>query len=190
MPYISHMPAYPTLVSEALGAEKRVVALGGWGAYKSWDGKHESRIGAIYERLCAVVPGGDKPYRFAERPADAVIINLGTNDGSALSKTPQGERAKEEEAFISDAEALLRLVRVHQPKAHIFWAYGLCGTAMEQPIRQAVERFCAAGGEKASYLPLPDADGDVGSRSHPSRHAHERAAEVIIQAIRETVKGA
>ncbi len=190
MPYISHMPAYPTLVSEALGAEERVVALGGWGAYKSWDGRHESRIGAIYEKLCAVVPGGDIAYDFAARPADFVIVNLGTNDGSALKGMPEEALPRERENFRRDAEELLKTVRLHQPGAHIIWAYGLCGDAMAPCIRRAVEARRAAGDDRVSYLPLPDAAGDVGSRAHPSRHAHRRAAEALLRAIRETLKGA
>lgn len=184
MPFISHMPAFPTLVTEALHAEKRLVALGGWGVYKSWDCNHDSRIGAIYEKLCAVIPGGDVPYDFNERDADAVVINLGTNDGSALRKTPEEERETEIENLIRDAVALLSLVRVHQPRARIFWAYGLCGVEMTEALKAAVERYRAVSGDQnVCFLPLPDAEGDVGSRSHPSRRAHEKAAETIIRAI-------
>ena len=182
LPYISHMYAYPTLTSAALNAEKRVVALGGWGAYKSWDGKHECRLGAIYERLCAVIPGGDAPYSFNERPADFVVINLGTNDGTAFKSVPAEDAEAETALFIHDAEALLALVRAHQPKAHILWAYGLCGNAMEQPIREAVARRRAAGDDRVSYLPLPEAM-DVGSRMHPCREAHAAAARAIEGAI-------
>ena len=183
LPYISHMPAFPTLASVMLDAEKRVVALGGWGAYKSWDGKHECRIGAIYERLCAVTPGGDTPYSFHERPADYVVINLGTNDGTALKDLPAEEKKKEEALFTRDAEALLALVRAHQPKACILWAYGLCGSVMEKGIRKAVEQRQSAGDGRVAYLPLPEAK-DVGSRMHPSREAHLEAARTIADAIR------
>lgn len=188
MPYISHMPAFPALVSAALDAEERVVALGGWGAYKSWDGRHESRIGAIYEQLCAVVPGGERRYDFHEREADAVVINLGTNDGSALKAVPKDARAREEEAFMADAAALIGLVRRHQPRARILWAYGLCGEEMAACIQKAVDGARAAGDGNVSYLPLPPAQ-DVGSRMHPSRRAHERAAEVIAGALREILQG-
>ena len=92
MVYISHMPAFPTLVSEALRADKRVIALGGWGVARSWDNDPESRIGRIYDRLCAVIPGGDVPAPEGEKPADAVIINLGTNDNSAFDRVPRPEQ--------------------------------------------------------------------------------------------------
>lgn len=187
MPYISHMPAFPTLTAEALGAEKRIVALGGWGAYKSWDGHHESRIGAIYEKLCAVTPGGDIPYDFSGRAADFVIINLGTNDGTALKDASPETLPGERENFRRDAEELMRLVRAHQPKARIFWAYGLCGSVMAPCIQKAIEARRAAGDQRVSYLPLPEAE-EVGSRFHPSRRAHRRAARVIEEAIRAAGK--
>ena len=185
MPFISHMPAFPTLVAEALNAEKRLVALGGWGAYKSWDCNHDSRIGRIYGQLCGVTPGGDTPYGFEERGADAVVINLGTNDQSALSKAPAEQRAEEEENLIRDAVLLLKTVRAHQPDAVILWAYGLCGAALAPVLERAVIRYRLISGDAhARFLPLPDAAGDVGSRSHPGRRAHERAAETIIGALR------
>ena len=59
MAWISNLVAYPTLVSERLNAEKRVMALGGWGVYRSWDNRPECTMGRIYDKLCAVVTGGD-----------------------------------------------------------------------------------------------------------------------------------
>ncbi|MBQ9262994.1 MAG: hypothetical protein IJ189_02145 [Clostridia bacterium] len=185
MPLISHMPAFPTLVSEKLHAEKRVIALGGWGVYKSWDCNHDSRIGRIYEELCGITPGGDGPYDFQERPADAVVINLGTNDGSAFSKADPAEMKTEEANLIQDVKILLAMVRKHQKKAHIFWAYGLCGVQMTDVLQKAVQAYREeTDDQNVSFLPLPDANGDVGSRSHPSRAAHEKAAAVIVNAIR------
>ena len=189
MMWISHMPAFPTLVCSLLNADKRVVALGGWGAYKSWDGHHESRIGAIYEKLCAVTPGGEKDYDFDERGADAVVINLGTNDGSAIGKEAPENREAEARRLTQDAVELLKTVRRHQPNAFLFWAYGLCGVDMTPFLKAAVEQYRAeTGDQRAAYLPLPDANGDVGSRLHPSRDAHRRAAAVIAEAIRRAAE--
>lgn len=183
MAWISNQFAYPTLVCEALDAEKRVVALGGWGAYLSYDANEAHAIGKIYDRLCAIVPGGDVPNAFgAQRPADAVVINLGTNDDSGLSGLEGAKREAGLAAFEERALDLLRQVRAAHPGARVLWAYGLCGNALEAPLRRAVERFCAAG-DRAEYLPLEDCDGSVGSRSHPSREAHVRAARRIAAAL-------
>ena len=184
MVYISNQFAFPTLVAEALNAEKRVIALGGWGAYLAFDGDPNRAIGKIYDRLCPLVPGGDVPYDFtAQRPADAVVINLGTNDGSAIDHLEGAEREKALAAFEDSAAGLLAQVRAHNPEAWIIWAYGLCGVGMSEPVRRAVCRRVAEGDARLEYLALDDCDGSVGSRTHPSRAAHVRAAQQIAGAI-------
>ncbi len=185
--WISHMPAFPTLVSEGLDAEKRVIALGGWGASRSWDNQPESRIGRIYDRLCAITPGGDVPAPdpARERPADAVVINLGTNDASALNSMDPADRPAAEKELRARAAKLMAAVRARYPRAFILWAYGLCGAQAEPILRAAVEDRRNAGDDRVRYLCLTPAASN-GSRMHPSREAHEKAAEEIM----ETLKGA
>lgn len=184
MVWISNQFAFPTLAARRLDAEKRVVALGGWGAHRSFDGDATHTIGGIYDALCAVVRGGESAYDFAlQRPADAVVINLGTNDASALNKMDDEERRAELAAFEESAVALLEKVRLRNPGAAILWAYGLCGDAMAEPIRRAVARRNAKGDERTRYLALDDCAGDLGSRSHPGRASHRRAAEQIAAAL-------
>ncbi len=182
MIWISHMSAFPTLVSERLNAEKRVIALGGWGAARSWDNQPDSRIGRIYDRLCAVTPGGDVPAGFPERPADAVVINLGTNDASALSKQPEADRAAAEEELRIRARELMKAVRVRYPQALILWAYGLCGKQVKSILQAAVKDRQDAGDMNVRYLSLSPALSN-GSRMHPSREAHRIAANEISEAL-------
>lgn len=184
MAWISNCVAYPTLVSERLNAEKRVIALGGWGVYRSWDGKPECTIGRIYDRLCAVAPGGDIPYDFsAGRQPDAVVVNLGTNDASALNALTAADREAAEAKVTQSAAALVRQVRRHSPHAVILWAYGLCGNPMKAPLMRAVEQLQAEGDERVLWLSLDDCGTAVGSRSHPGRVAHQHAAEQIAKAL-------
>ena len=179
MAWMSHQRAFPGITAELLQAEKRAVALSGWGVWRSWDSDETHRLGLVYDRLCAVTPGGDIPYGFQDRMADAVVINLGTNDGNALSQVHEAERPQAEEALIQSAVSLIRQVRARQPRALILWAYGLCGYAVEEYLREAV-RLCREGGdEKVDFLRLTDCAGDVGSRQHPSHAAHQAAAREI-----------
>lgn len=180
MVYISHMPAFPTLVSEALCADKRVVALGGWGAARSWDNDPHSRIGRIYGRLCAVIPGGDVPAPEEEKPADAVIINLGTNDNSAFASVPAPEQDAYRREIHDQAVALIRAARRRNPDAYILWAYGLCGNQLDDVLRKAVQD---STDPNAGYLALTPA-ASCGSRMHPSRESHETAAREIIAALK------
>ena len=182
MLFVSHMPAFPTLVAEKLKADKRVVALGGWGAARSWDNQPESRIGRIYSQLCAVTPGGDVLAPADERPADAVVINLGTNDSSALTKVPAEELPLVRAELRARAVQLMEAVRARYPKAVILWAYGLCGYAVEDILKGAVEDARADGDENVHYLSLTEAK-TLGSRMHPSRDAHRQAAKEIVEEL-------
>ena len=183
MPWISHHTAFPVLVAEALHAEKNLCALGGWGASRSWDNDENSRIGRIYDQLCAVTPGGDVPYDEVGR-TDAVVINLGTNDGSALAKMTAEELPAAEKALKDRAVELLAQVRARHPEALILWAYGLCGHQVEPILQEAVVTRRQAGDAKVRYLSLTPAMSN-GSRMHPSREAHRLAAREIIAALKE-----
>ncbi len=182
MVWISHMSAFPTLVAEQLNAEKRVIALGGWGAARSWDNQPDSRIGRIYPQLCAITPGGEKPADFTERPADAVVINLGTNDASALESMDPAERAAAEEELRDRSVELMQMVRKRYPKALILWAYGLCGKQVKPILQSAVKDRQDAGDENVRFLSLTPAASN-GSRMHPSREAHRTAAKEISEAL-------
>ena len=184
MLFISHMPAFPTLVAEEMGADKRVIALGGWGAARSWDNQTDSRIGRIYGQLCGVTPGGQVPALADERPADAVVINLGTNDGSALAGLEADELPAAQAELRARAAELIETVRARYPKAVILWAYGLCGHAVEEILKGAVDDMRAKGDLNAHYLSLSDAQ-TLGSRMHPSRDAHRQAAREITDELKK-----
>ncbi|MBR5751155.1 MAG: hypothetical protein IKX84_02100 [Clostridia bacterium] len=186
MAWMSGVGAFPHRAAEMLGAERRVVAMSGWGAWKSWDGDENHRLGLIYDKLCAPIASGDVPYAFDGRQADWVVINLGTNDSNAIKQ--ETDSASAAGAFTRRVEELIKTVRGRQKNAYILWAYGLCGTAMEQYILRAVEQVKAEGDQKVGYLRLSDCDGDLGSRMHPSRAAHQKAAEEICGYIRNIEK--
>ena len=183
--FVSHMPAFPTLVAEEMKADKRVVALGGWGAARSWDNQPESRIGRIYGQLCGVTPGGgEAPAPTDERPADAVVINLGTNDSSALTKVSPEELPLVRAELRTRAVELMEAVRTRYPQAVILWAYGLCGHAVEDILQGAVADMRQNGDENTYYLSLSEAKS-LGSRMHPSRDAHRQAAKEITEELKK-----
>ena len=183
MVWISNQFAFPTLTAEAMHADKRVVALGGWGAYLSYDANPEHTLGAIYEQLCGTAPAGRTPYDFsAQRKADAVVINLGTNDGSGLEKLG-GDKAAGQAALEDSAVKLLELVRAHNPDAAILWAYGLCGERVAEPLRRAVAAppgrgdgnaaLPGAGRRRRRGQPLPPEPGPTSAPPSRSRKLKE-----------------
>ena len=141
----------------------------------------------LLKTLSASVAAGDIPYDFGGREADAVVINLGTNDAGPVSRAE--DRAEAGREFKKSAEELMCKVRQRQPGAYILWAYGLCGGAMDKDILEAVEARRAAGDKRVGYLALTDCGQDLGSRGHPGRGAHERAAGEVAEALTRVWEG-
>jgi len=181
MAYMSSMNTYAQMVCCALNAEARVISQSGWGIHAAWDGDETRCIPLIYDQICATDDSGKKPYDFAARPADWVVINLGTNDGAPLARLPRGERKAYRAAFYQDALAFLKQIRRLNPSAHILWAYGMCGRPLEKEVQQAV---LDAQDEKTHYLRVPRCrEDEIGSRQHPGQASHRRVAQAIVEYI-------
>ena len=74
-------------------AHRQPERLGAFGS--SWDNDPHCRVLDHYDTVCGVAAGAphaalgaQQPYDFAAWPADAVILNLGTNDEHALDNPP------------------------------------------------------------------------------------------------------
>ena len=83
-------------VSDALSAEYRVVSQSGWGIVTGWDGIVENKIPPYYKQVCGLLTGERnaslgalEDYDFKAWQPDAVIINLGTNDATAIQSAAE-----------------------------------------------------------------------------------------------------
>ena len=86
---------YGRMTADALGAEYRVVSASGWGLVSGWDNDPRCTLAPCYTQVCGLAAGernaalgAQQPYDFAAWPADAVILNLGTNDWNAFHNPP------------------------------------------------------------------------------------------------------
>lgn len=205
--FFSAMNHYARMTADALGAEYRLVSQSGWGILSSWDNKPDCRVLAYYDKVCGVAAGArnaalgaGQPYDFAAWPADAVIVNLGTNDVSALHNpawtdpvtgvvfrqdTSPAHRAKLEQAVVDG----LTMLRRCNPGAQLIWAYGMLGSELRPTLEAAVARYCRQTGDRrACFLPLPATQpGDFGARRHPGEKAHRKAAAVLTDFLRRTL---
>ncbi len=204
--FMSSSRQYAEFVEKALNADCRVISHGGWGVYASWDNDIRCNIPSIYEKVCGIAAGSfneslgaQEPYDFASWQPDAVIVNLGTNDASSFDqppfdvpgvgpckqrRNPDGTfNAEDIEKFKKAVYDFIKMIRSHNPKAHIVWAYGMLGYVMTLPICDAINRYIAdTGDENVAFLGLPDTTPEtVGSFGHPGVKSQERAAEVITE---------
>ncbi len=183
--------SYPYLTAKGLDADYQVVSQSGWGLYASFDGNTGHTLPTIYERVCGAASdekclsaGAHAPWDFDSFQADAVILNLGTNDSFAMQSGGWSE-ADFTERFRQKARDFLGTLRRCHPNSRILWIYGMLGHELEPSIRTAVESYKRdAKDPLVSYLSLPEClPTELGAREHPTPEAHQRVAELLIREL-------
>ena len=211
--YMSASRNYTKMVSDALDAEYRLISQGGWGILCGWDNDPRHNIPSRYEKICGLAGGerneklgAGKPYDFQSWKPDAVIVNLGTNDASAFDqpawkdpvtgqvfwqrRNPDGTYHPEDIERLKQAVVdFLRMIRKNNPKSHIVWTYGMLGYDLTFAITDAMNRYQRETGDtNLAFLQLPSTTAEtVGSREHPGEKSHARAAEIIVEYLRNVL---
>lgn len=204
--YMSFSKDYAYMVSKALDADYHVVSQGGWGVYSGWDNDIRHNIPSIYEKVCGLAGGPmneamgtQEDYDFSWQP-DAIVVNLGTNDNSGFVQPPilnpddgkmyklrtneDGSYVREDVLKIEDATVdFLKMLRKHNPKAHIVWVYGMLGYGLSFALSEAVNRYrLETGDNNAVFLNVPNTMPDsYGAHMHPGVKSHEVAAVVLAE---------
>ena len=85
------------------------------------------------------------------------------------------------------AKNFLKTLRKRNPKATIFWAFGMLGAELLPVIETTIKEYADEEKDnKVEVVLLPQAEGDgVGARSHPGVINHRQAAEVLVKKIME-----
>lgn len=209
--WFSAINNYTRMTAKALDAEYRVLSQSGWGVLTSWDNNPHHNLPEYYEQVCGLLTGSKnealgafKAHSFDSWQPDVVVVNLGTNDGSAFHSPmwedeATGETYKQRlnadgtyheedlHVFENAAESLLMKIRKNNKSAHIVWAYGMLGIPMMPAIYRAVDAYIKkTGDQKVTVLQLPNmTDETVGARTHPGALAHEEAAKALAHYLKE-----
>lgn len=203
--------SYSRILSDRFNAEFRIISQSGWGILSNCENDPNCTIPKIYDQVCAPATGDNlklgsfHPFDFDwpdGSQTDLVVINLGTNDNSALDfpewKSPDGTKrfklSHSDDYHLSDTSKrllqseishFLSQVRQHNPQAWILWAYGMLGNRLEPDISEAVEKY-ALDDRKVHYITLPECTADkFGSTSHPGKRSHEEVAQLLETYIRD-----
>lgn len=151
--------------ADQLNADFCMVSQSGWGVYAGWDGDLRHALPAWYEETAPL-----RPQR-----ADAVVINLGTNDAAAIQA---GLISIEQ--FEKAALGFLKMLRDRHPRAKLVWTYGMLGDILQPQLEQVIERF-----GDACCLSLPAMTEETsGSRQHPGPLCHQAAAQLAAHFLR------
>ena len=175
--------SYGALAARALGADYEIVAWKGKGVLRNDDPRDRDTLPAIFGRTLPGDPASRDPL--AAR-ADAVVLNLGTND-FAHSEPPLDELRDAYAAFVARLRAL-------HPGALIVLAVGPLlydepGRTWRTDARAAIaavaEARRAAGDDRVALLDLwtDPADG-VGCQSHPNLATHRKMAAELERLLR------
>ncbi|MBE5777593.1 MAG: hypothetical protein E7326_08865 [Clostridiales bacterium] len=170
-----------------LSARVHLISQSGWGVCSDWEGKAQNNLPRIYETLCDLVPEANEPYAF-DTAMDAVVLNLGTNDHSAVARLPEDERDAHRQKIRQGAADFIRMIRKHHPRAYILWTYGMCGGDLGKDLAKAVETVRSEGDLRVGYAQLPAcAEEDTGSLLHPGVKNHDQAAQVILAHLKSVL---
>ncbi|MCR4903283.1 MAG: GDSL family lipase [Butyrivibrio sp.] len=182
--YMSSSHNYINMISKKINADVRIISQGGWGVCCSWDSVKENNIPDIYDYVCGLAHGdfnekigAGKPFDSSDWQADAVVINLGTNDCTGMTGVGNLTEEKLEQAIVD----FLKKLRGYYPNAHLLWVYGMLGYGITSNISRAVTRYMDETKDtNAAYLTLPNTlEDEYGSRQHPGLKSHKKAADVI-----------
>ncbi|MDT0317587.1 SGNH/GDSL hydrolase family protein [Streptomyces millisiae] len=165
----NHLTAYPWLIGEQLGADHTAIAQGGACLVAA------DCVG-LEQQFTKLNPNAPTPdWDFSRYRADAVVINLGTNDvGHGVSGAQ----------FQASYTNLLRTVRQRYPNAWIF-ALGTFRGRYLTETRAAVSTVTAGGDARVSFVDTAGwlGSADLSDSVHPNDQGHRtitsRLAPVI-----------
>ncbi|MDE5854580.1 MAG: hypothetical protein K2H19_05910, partial [Ruminococcus sp.] len=179
------MKSYAYLTAKQLNADYSAVCYSGHGiisGYTTDNINTESLVPDCYEYY-----GKHENYRipwdFESHKNDVVVINLGTNDSSYVSKKIETRGPEFAEGYVK----FLNQVHEKNPDAYIICTLGTMGGSEEFPyIQQAVDTFKKESGynritfyQSATHT---QADG-MGSDWHPSEKTQQNSAYVLADKI-------
>jgi lysophospholipase L1-like esterase len=151
--------SYAEVLGGTLKAEVSIIARSGWGMYRDGSGSTSGVLSSVYGNTLGTTPN---PAWNFKRQADAVLINLGTND--AATGDPG---APYETAYVS----FLQTVRSHYPTAWIFLTLGpMTADPLLTQMRQHIANVVSTVGDaKILSIDIPTQNVSMtGCDYHPN----------------------
>ncbi len=184
----NHYLTYGAIAARHLGAELSTIAWSGRGVVCNYGDEPESCTDPFSGYYGRTLPQRqDSQWDFSSWQADAVVVNLGTNDFSTNSDPTEAE-------FESAYQSLLETIRAHYPGAFILCTIGpLLSGADLSSVRTYIQNVVAglnnAGDQRVSVFDIEPTDGSEGYGCdwHPSLTTHERMAAELTGALESTL---
>jgi lysophospholipase L1-like esterase len=178
-PTESHWDTYAAVAARALGADVNTIAMSGQGAYRNYGGDMNNTLPMVYTR--ALTNAATPTWDFRAQ-AQAVIVNLGTND---ISKGDPGT------PFETAYTGLLQTVRAKYPGALIVCIIGplLSGTdlsTMQGHIKASVAARVAAGDRNVELFDkiVAQTSDKAACQYHPNPAENQIMADQLVTELR------
>ena len=171
--------SYGAVTARALGADASIVAMSGWGVYRSRTGDMNDVLPKVYTRALGM--SASPAWDFRTKP-QAVVINLGTNDFSP------GDPGN---AYTMALGAFVDTVRGRYPEAWVFCAVGTMYNASQhaKALSYAQSAVSARGGDSGKVAAIDlgsqDALQGTGCDWHPSAAEDQRMADVLVPVLKQ-----
>ncbi len=179
--------SYAYLTAELLNADYSAVCYSGHGIVSGYSNTGDINTDSLVPDVYTLV-GKPADYAtewdFEANSSDVVVINLGTNDNTYLTKDYEGRGPE----FVSHYVDFLGTVREKNPDAYIICTVGTMGCAEVYPfIEEAVAAFGDA--KVSSYLcATHDFQNDgIGADWHPSAVTQQKSAYVLADKIADAI---
>jgi lysophospholipase L1-like esterase len=175
----NHYRTYGAIAARAVGAELSTIAWSGKGVVYNYGDDKDEPLPTLFGRTIPSESGG--AWDFAWQ-ADAVLINLGTNDVSTDDDPTESQ-------FVGAYVALLEDLRGAYPNAFIFCTVAPLLSGAEQSmvmgyIQQAVDERAALGDTEVETIDLVAEPNGWGCDWHPSIATHEAMAALLTAALK------
>ena len=180
------MKSYAYLTAQKLNADYSAVSYSGHGIISGYTSSGDINTDSLIPD-CYGLTGKLSDYAenwdFSTRSHDVVVINLGTNDSSYVTKDPETRSTEFIEGYIS----FLKTVREKNPEAYIICTLGTMGDELYEYVEDAVVQYSAITGDNRimsykSAVQNMTADG-IGSDWHPSAVTQQKNAYVLADKI-------
>jgi Carbohydrate esterase 2 N-terminal/GDSL-like Lipase/Acylhydrolase family len=179
--------SYAMLLARTLDAQCHLVAYGGRGVIRDWQGKSDVlNAPQFFDLAVPDEPGPAPAWDHSLYVPDAVFVSLGTNDFNlALGALP------EREVFVSTYVRLLRAVRERYPQAQVFVTEGAIvndesdserkpKSTLREYLDETVRRL---GDPRIRHVEAEHYPGDP-CNAHPTREQHCLMARDIEPVLR------
>ena len=184
------MKSYAYLTAQKLDADYSAVSYSGYGVVSGYTSSGEKNSDALildnYD-IVAEPYDYEKKWDHSKHEYDVIVINLGTNDSTYVSCSPDDRSAEFENSY---AEFLDKLHKAH-PQAYIICTLGTMSCYDLFPnIENAAKTFRQNTGYDRimCYRSAPQKEEDgIGSDWHPSEVTQKKSADVLANKIKKAL---